>query len=218
MSKKELTKKKLLKHILNIYTILGFLLISITFILVAIPIAPYFWYRVNPQATEEDIEKITKEVLNIEKVQRENENTGHTVPPIQENLPDGYWVLIPSINVDSPVSSNKDYRKALVNGTWIVPDFGTPEQDSLPIILAAHRFGYSNWSRDTRNKISFFNLPNTEIGDVISIYWNKREYIYKIYGKEESVNISDYNADLILYTCKYFNSPIRIFRYAQRIN
>lgn len=211
-------KKNQLKEIvLKVYTILGFLFLLITLVLVAVPIMPYFWYRVNPNATDEDIEKIAQEVVDIEEIKVEEPTTGFLIPPIQEDLPEGYWVIIPSIEVSSPISSNKDYKKALVNGTWIVPDFGTPEQDSLPIILAAHRFGYSSWSRETRNKISFFNLPNTEIGDEISVYWNKREYIYKIYNKEESTYISDYEADLILYTCKYFNSPLRIFRYAERI-
>lgn len=210
-------KKKILKVLTKSYLILGVLFLFITAILIAFPVIPYLWYRVNPQATEEDVEKIAKEVLDIEELTNENENGDLPVPPFREDLPEGFWVVIPTINVNSPISTNKDYRKALVNGTWIVPDFGNPEQDTLPIILAAHRFGYSSWSQETRNRISFFNLPNTIVGDEISVYWNQREYIYKIYGIEESTNITDYNADLILYTCKYFNSPIRIFRYAERI-
>ena len=58
----------------------------------------------------------------------------------------------------------------------------------------------------------------TDIDSTVSVYWNQREYIYKIYAKEESTYISDYSADLILYTCKYYNSPVRIFRYANRVN
>ena len=211
-------KKKIKNFIITFYTILGFLLLMVTVVLIAIPVMPYLWYRVNPQATNEEIEQIAKEVIiNEEELNKEVGEETYPIPPLRDDLPEGYWVIIPSINVDSPISSNKDYRKALVSGTWIVPDFGTPEQPSSSIILAAHRFGYTSWSRETRNKISFYKLPETEIGDEISIYWNKREYVYKIYAKEESTFISDYEADLILYTCKYFNSPVRIFRYAERI-
>ena len=165
-----------------------------------------------------DIEKIVKEVAEEENIQQATQQKESTVPEFNPNLPEGYFVLIPSIKVNSPISDSKDYKKALLKGTWIVNDYGTPELDELPIILAAHRFGYTNWSTEFRNRISFYNLPKTEIGEKVSIYWNQREYIYEIYAKEESTYISDYSADLILYTCKYFNSPVRIFRYANRIN
>ena len=204
-----------IKNILNIYTVLGFSLLLLTLVLVAVPISPYVWYRINPAETEREIEKITVDV--IEEDIEESEQIPK-IPPLNENLPEGYHVVISSINVNSPISDSKDYTKALKSGSWIVPEYGTPEKDELPIIVASHRFGYTSWSNEFRNRISFFNLPKTDIGDTVSIYWNQREYIYKIYGKEESTYISDYSADLILYTCKYFNSPIRIFRYAERIN
>lgn len=211
-----MNKKKVLKNILNIYTVLGFILILSTLVLIGIPIAPYVIYRLDPQATEKDVQKIVKEVVQEDK--DFNIQSSSNIPALDTNLPLGYHVVIPSQGIDSPISDSKDYKKALVSGTWIVNDYGTPENNSLPIILAAHRFGYSNWSKEYRNRISFFNLPNTKIDDEVYIYWNQRKYIYKIYALEESTYISDYSADLILYTCKYFNSPVRIFRYAQRVN
>jgi sortase (surface protein transpeptidase) len=98
------------------------------------------------------------------------------------------------------------------------PDYGQPDKNDLPIIVAAHRFGYVYWDRETRNRVSFFRLPDTKVGDEIEIIWNQRRYVYEIYAEDESTYIKDYEADLILYTCKYFNSPQRIFRYATRIN
>lgn len=206
---------KRLKSILNIYTVLGFSLLLLTLVLVAIPVSPYIWYRINPAETDREVEKITVDVVEEE---IEKEAGKSNIPTLNEDLPEGYHVVISSINVNSPVSDSKDYTKALRSGSWVVPEYGTPEKDELPIIIASHRFGYASWSNEFRNRISFFNLPKTEIGDTVSIYWNQREYIYRIYEKEESTYISDYSADLILYTCKYFNSPIRIFRYAERIN
>ena len=209
-------RKNRFENLLNIYTLMGFSFIFITIILLAIPTSPYIWYRLNPDEVDKDVEKIVKEVVAEEKVEEKEEET--TIPPFNPDLPEGYFVLIPKIAVNSPISDSKDYKKALLKGTWIVTDYGTPEKDQLPIILAAHRFGYTSWSTEFRNRISFYNLPKTVKGDRVSIYWNQREYVYEIYGSEESTYISDYTADLILYTCKYFNSPVRIFRYANRIN
>jgi len=69
-----------------------------------------------------------------------------------------------------------------------------------------------------RQQISFYNLPSITKRDIIDIIWDQRVFSYEIYNAEESTYISDYNADLILYTCKFYNSPIRIFRYARAIN
>ncbi len=210
-------KEERIKKLIEIYQPIGFGLILITLILIAIPISPYIWYRLIPHAVSHDEEKIVKEVVENQFIVEQSIKE-KTPPSFDPNLPEGYFVLIPSIDVTSPISATKDYRKALVKGTWIVNDYGTPEQDELPIILAAHRFGYSSWDTETRNRISFYNLPKIKIGERVSIYWNQREYIYEIYAANEGTYITDYEADLILYTCKYFNSPERIFRYANRVN
>ncbi len=216
---KYMKKKEKINKLLNIYQIIGFSLILITLVLVAIPVSPYVWYRLNPDAVDNDENKIVKVVTQEEIPPEEPIPVEEKkIPPFNPNLPEGYFVLIPSIGVNSPITATKDYKKALLKGTWIVSDFGTPELDELPIILAAHRFGYTSWSNEKRNQISFFNLPRTTTGEKVSIYWNQREYIYEIYALEESTYISDYTADLILYTCKYYNSPERIFRYANRTN
>lgn len=218
-------KKKFFKSLTTTYTIIGFLLIITSVVLILIPTSPYIWYRVNPRATQQEIvmlteeisEKDTEEIATIFQEEREEtqeEREEEKIPPLNTNLPEGYFVSIPSINVLSPISDNPNYEEALKDGTWIVPEFGTPEERELPIILAAHRFGYQTWTREVRERISFYNLPNVDPGEYVNIYWNQREYTFKIYKSEESTYISDYGADLILYTCKYFNSPIRIFRYA----
>ena len=212
-------KKEKYQKFLKIYQTLGFILIFITIILIAIPTAPYVWYRINPKAVEKDEEKIVQNVVEAkEEIPQEPEPVEEKIPPINPNLPEGYFVVIEEIGVNSPITITKDYRKALTKGTWIVNDFGTPENNDLPIILAAHRFGYSSWGTKKRNLISFYNLPKTGPGTKVSIYWNQREYIYEIYDGNVGTYITDYNADLILYTCKYYNSPERIFRYAKRIN
>ena len=66
--------------------------------------------------------------------------------------------------------------------------------------------------------IGHIKTGNLSIGDRIEIIWGQRKYVYEIYRAEDSTGIQDYEADLILYTCRLFNSPTRIFRYANRVN
>lgn len=199
----------------NLYVALGFFFLFLALVAIFVPIWPYVWYRLNPTETDRDIEKIVREITP--EIIEKKEETISRIPPLDPSLPEESFVIIPKISVESPISTSKSYKEGLDKGSWIVSDYGNPEKTELPIILAAHRFGYSSWSVEKRNRISFYNLPETQEGDDVFIYWNQRRYNYKIYKSEESTYISDYSADLILYTCKFFNSPIRIFRYAELV-
>jgi sortase (surface protein transpeptidase) len=140
-------------------------------------------------------------------------------PPIDETLPEGGWVEIPSIGVKTAIveQPSEQYEEALKVGVWRVPEFGTPLKRDLPTILVAHRFGYLKWSNQYRRENSFFNLPKVKSTDRIYVWWGQREYVYEIYAADEGTEISDYSADLILYTCQYLESEVRIFRYGRLI-
>ena len=84
------------------------------------------------------------------------------------------------------------------------------------MILAAHRWGYVYWTNSFRTLNSFYNLPKLAVGDKIEIIWNQRKYLYEIYDSGTGDKITDYSANLILYTCELWNSPTRIFKYAKR--
>ncbi|HNR29132.1 MAG TPA: hypothetical protein PKL19_01990, partial [Candidatus Dojkabacteria bacterium] len=58
-----MNKKEKYQKFLKIYQTLGFILIFITIVLIAIPTAPYVWYRINPKAVEKDEEKIVQNVV-----------------------------------------------------------------------------------------------------------------------------------------------------------
>jgi hypothetical protein len=148
----------------------------------------------------------------------ENDSAMKNQPEFNENLPEGKWLVIPRIGVRSELQDNESYEEALLTGVWQVPDFGTPEDQSLPMIVAAHRFGWKWWWEDDYWRYhSFYLLPELEEGDTVEIIYNQRKWIYEIYAGEEDQQISDYDADLILYTCKYLDSPMRIFRYARLV-
>lgn len=166
--------------------------------------------RYNPEK-EEDID--VKEVKEVEEL----EEPEKVLPQLDFSLPAQKILKIPQIGVEGEIFEGEDYDTLLEQGIWRVHNFGTPEDD-LVMILASHRFGYITWSSEHRNKNSFYHLPKTRVGDYVEIVWNQRLYEYEIYKVEESTKITDYSADLILYTCKLYNSPDRIFRYANRIN
>jgi len=137
-------------------------------------------------------------------------------PAFNENLPEGAWIHIPRIGVYSQLLATENPDEALDVGVWMVPDFGRPGDGELPIIVAAHRYGWDWWwQSDYWRYNSFYLLTETEPGDRVEVMYDQRKWVYEIYAVEEGTLISDYDADLILYTCKHLRSPIRYFRYAK---
>jgi sortase (surface protein transpeptidase) len=126
-------------------------------------------------------------------------------------------LIIDEIGIDAKIneSGESEVEEALREGVWRVTEFGTPYARKRPTILASHRFGFLEWTNEFRRANSFYNLPKLEEGDTVTILWNKRRYVYEIYGFSEGQEITDYQADLILYTCKFLDSETRIFVYAK---
>lgn len=143
------------------------------------------------------------------------------------SLPEGQYLMIPTLGIDTTVleASSSAYEEALRQGVWRVPEFATPESATLaggkgqgrPIILAAHRFGYVDWTQTYRERNSFYKLPDVKIGESVVLTWNQHRYTYKVTKIEEGSEITDYSSDLILYTCKFLVSPIRIIVYADLV-
>jgi len=137
-------------------------------------------------------------------------------PAYNANLPEGDWLVIPRIGVRSELQQTENFEEALQVGLWWVPDFGKAGDRSKPMIVAGHRYGFDWWWKDDYWKYhSFYSLPDLEPGDRVEVISDHRKWIYEIYAGEEGEQITDYQADLILYTCKHLDSPIRIFRYAK---
>lgn len=159
-------------------------------------------------------EEYTKEEQKEVAVEEEYE-----LPEQDKSLSTEPSVIIKKIGIATEIIEQpfENYEVALEQGVWRVPDFGTPLERQKPIILVAHRFGYTYWTQDYREKNSFYNLPRLVEGDQIEIIWDQRKFTYEVYQKEEGEDISHYGADLILYTCRFWNSDIRIFVYAKLI-
>ncbi len=216
----DMKKRRKANRILNVYMGIGLILIIAANILVASPLLIPLAYQFFPSASANELSSIQagSEIDRVEYVKPTLDKDIPELPPLDTSLPLRNSIRIAKIGVDADIVQGQDIDAALDLGAWIVNDFGTPEDPFAPIIIASHRFGGRGWTAEKRSLMSFYKLPETVPGDRIEIIWNQRRYLYEIYAGEESTKINDYNADLILYTCKVlWESPERIFRYARLV-
>lgn len=197
----------------------SFLCFVTAFILVSYPVAALVWNVVFPKTSASLAKLLARPVTNPEIQVLEPQST-FVLPEQDLTLPKGTFIKIPRIGVETQIleASLENYETALQQGVWRVPDFGIPVEEGPPMILVAHRFGYLKWSQQFREKNSFFNLPELVNGDRVEIIWDQRKFMYEIYQGEDGTEITHYTADLILYTCRFLESDIRIFRYAKLIS
>ncbi len=209
--------KKLTHYVLN--SVIGLVIVIVMFIGI-----PYLYYSFAPADTEpvktfEAGTPLGGAFAEGPQASPVTQAPERTLPPQDLNLPEGEWVIIPKIGVRTQLQATEDPDEALKTGVWMVPDYGRPGDLEKPVILAAHRFGWQWWWQSDYWKYhSFYLLPDLQPGDIVETIVDQRKYTYEIYAGEEGEEISDYQADMILYTCKYLNSPRRHFRYARLVD
>ncbi len=205
-SKKEDTEPKKKRFSIKLTKMLALIGIAILLIYFAPIVFNFIKYRLS----NNEVNKLTEAAQNA---------TERALPPPDPTLPKTNRLSIPSIGVDTEIeeSTYDNYETALRKGVWRVSNFGEPDITGAPIILAAHRFGYLAWTNSYRHYNSFYNLPKVKEGDIVTIAWEQREYRYGVYKTEQGEEITDYSADLILYTCESLSGSERIFVYAKLI-
>ena len=192
-------------------------------ILSSYPVVAYVYYTVIPSTSN----LLSQALSQTGRVSAEQVKTGPVeqekpeLIPKDVSLPEGHYLTIPAIGVDTVIweGDYSEYERVLRHGVWRVPDFPKPNEygSGKPVIMAAHRFGYLDWSQEYRLKNSFYDLPKLKSGDEIEIIWDQHRYVYQVEKVEEGSEIGDYTHDLILYTCKFLVSPVRIFVYARLV-
>jgi sortase (surface protein transpeptidase) len=193
------------------------LIIIASFSIAALIFAPHLYYLIIPTEVTPVLAQEEGTPLGGSFTQGAQRST--YMPPVDANLPEGKWIIIPRIGVRTQMHETADSAEALNKGVWLVPDFGQPGDRTKPMIAVAHRYGLKVWWESNYWKYhTFYNLPELEPGDRVEVIADKRKWIYEIYAGEEGEEITDYSADLILYTCKYLNSPLRHFRYARLVD
>ena len=162
-------KNSFLKNLSTIYLTMGIFLIFGGFILLGMTFYPSIWYSIDDSATDNDANSIQKEIEILEEKEKEDIKKGVEMednqPPINPLLTTTPTLKINNIGVDGEIHQGENAKAGLNKGIWIVPGYGTPDNNELPIIIAAHRFGYAHWSSEFRTKSSFYNLPKLRVGD-----------------------------------------------------
>ena len=134
------------------------------------------------------LQETSKQLSNVSTSQQTNVETKTPTEITKDvSLPEGHYVTIPKIGVDTVIWEGEDgnYEKALKKGVWRVNDFGFPAETLAkdgrkPMILAAHRFGYLEWTQEYRLRNSFYKLPDLEQDDEVEIVWDQMRYKYKV--------------------------------------
>jgi len=209
----------------GLYTTIGAIFIMGGLLLLLVPAFPYLYYNINVEATNDEVSTLSELVTTKTSAKPTTITptpsltpTPLPLPAKDPSLPTKNTLVIPGIGVNGPINEGSDSKKALYKGIWRHPEWGTPLEDNRPTIIAAHRFGYIEWSQEFRKTQSFFNLPNMKVGDTFSVIWDQREFKYEVKRVEEANAIYTADSDMILYTCKYLKSPVRIIVYADRVN
>ncbi|KKT36226.1 MAG: hypothetical protein UX12_C0014G0005 [Candidatus Collierbacteria bacterium GW2011_GWC1_45_47] len=208
------------------FLVSGISLWTLAVVFALLPVWPHVYYRISPRASETLASTIaytvTEEPGTINQpsptLTPAPTPTPITLPDFDPSLPEKDGLIIEKIGVRGEIHEGADWNTILKQGIWRVPNFGTPDRPGQPVILAAHRWGYLEWSAAFRKLNSFYSLPQLVSGDKIKFVWEQREYEYTVYSTETGTAITDYKANLILYTCQLWNSPVRYFVYANRTN
>jgi len=221
------------RHSKKIYLSLGLIFWFSATVFALLPSWPHLYYRLYPNTSNELASTIASTVSKdnfpvvspsptVTTSPRPTATPTPTptprLPDVDPSLPIKNGLIIDKIGVRGEIHEGTDWEKILKLGIWRAPEFGTPEQTTYPVILAAHRWGYLDWSPSFRKLNSFYNLPQLKVGDTVKLVWNQRPYEYKITATETSTKITNYSSQLILYTCQLWNSPSRFFVYADRTN
>lgn len=189
------------------------------------PVGLYLYYSVLPRKTELLSQALQKTSVEMAAEAKENPTPvvpeSEIIPQISKDptLPEGHYLSIPKIGVDTSIleALSDQYESALRKGVWRVGEFGIPDKAGRPMILAAHRFGYLEWTQSYRLQNSFYKLPELKNGDMVEVVWDQHRYTYQVTKVEEGTEITDYSSDLIMYTCKFLVSDIRIVVYANLV-
>jgi len=205
------------------YKLIGIGLILFAFGLMLVNLAPNLSYQLDNSEVNSDAKTIASTVQVT--TQPIAQTASVPLPPIpvvsnlpakDSSLPTSPTLIIPKIGVDATINFGDDGETVLSKGVWEPTGFGNP-LNTIPIVLASHRYGIINWTNDYRAKNSFYRLPELTTGDRFSIIWDQRQFNYIVTQKMEQQQINQVTSNVLLYTCKFFHSNSRIVILANRV-
>jgi len=143
----------------------------------------------------------------------QNQGTSQILPspsPVASPLYNDFHLVIPVLNIEAPViadvdgNNKKAYNRALEDGVAQLLGSAKPGESSN-IFIFGHSSNYW-WNAGNYKKI-FATLPNLNIGDEIDLWYNQKEYKYKVTKLKtvlpDNINVTDKTSSeqLSLMTC-----------------
>jgi sortase A len=168
---------------INIFTIVGSILILGGVLLAAYPFLPLIIFKFSgPQdsysATQDTYANAeflgNDEQLTNAQLPVSEDKTATPAPSDRSKTP---HVVIEKIGVDIPLYDGST-AATLEKGAWHLPGTANPDQIGN-MIVTAHRYKYRPPSSKT-----FYLLDKLNIGDTFIVYWNGGGYRYRIDKKE----------------------------------
>ncbi len=179
---------KTLKLLKKLNLIFSIIIVVIAIYILIYPLIPEIAFRMSANKFQGYAYQSTK---TIEVLQEEAKE----LPPI----PEDNRLVIPKIYVNAPIVDGED-ESVLDFGMWRIPNTSTPDKGGNTVI-AGHRTLY------TSGPDTLYNLDKIEINDLLLVYWQGKEYVYKVYDitevSSESMEILDNTIDsrITLFSC-----------------
>ena len=153
-----------------------------------LPLVVYNFSNFNAFTSKEDIREIVlgnfelnpTEGANIQDLTNVQASSGVVMPSNR--------IVIPKIGVDIKISSANNEKEALSSGAFHFPSTSTPDKGSNSA-YSVHRYKYLPPSSET-----FYLLHKLSVGDDFSIFWEGREYQYKV---TQSFLVSPYAIEVL---------------------
>jgi sortase A len=173
-----------LRKVNNVLTVI---VVFLSMYLIILPFIPVIQLWVS-EATDN-----TNGVRYTGLLAEQNNVTDNLAKPPSDNR-----LVVPSISLDEQIIVGEDSSNVHL-GAWLRPQTSTPDKGSNTVIVG-HRFSYSS-------PAVFYHLDKIELGDTFAIWWQGKEYVYKVFDTEivtpDAIRIEEPTTDAIatLYTC-----------------
>lgn len=111
-------------------------------------------------------------------------------------------VIIPSMQLNQQILEGPVVQqyKVLNQGIWRWPKSSTPDKGGNTVLIG-HRFTYTN------PRGVFYFLNKVKMGDEIGVWWNNKQYLYKVASIQQvppsdtAIEDNTHNSELTLFTC-----------------
>lgn len=117
----------------------------------------------------------------------------------EASIPADNTLVIPRIDLRTPIHDGAT-KATLAKGIWHQTNNTSPESGGN-MVLAGHRFTYK------KSAAILYHLDKVQMGDNITVYWNKKRYDYKVVSiktvdpNDETVTQNTTESMLTIYTC-----------------